>query len=217
MQFSDIYKKGYGIPETTDLIVGGFGVDIKGKRAYSHAEDGTIFQIGLDEEQINDLLVNQVGLTPIGGIVMYSGQLSNLPANWAICDGSDGTPNLTDRFVLGTNVQSSINNTGGSADAVVVSHTHTQAAHSHTGSTSGGNHDHTETRRPLTSPINQYNGGPFALPDGGTDTQNTGGTGAHSHTLNVDNSTPTINSSGVSGTNANLPPYVKLAYIMRKS
>jgi len=64
--------------------------------------------------------------TPIGGIIMYSGDGSSLGANWAICDGNNGTPNLVDKFIKGSSADlSDVGNTGGSADAVVVSHNHT--------------------------------------------------------------------------------------------
>jgi hypothetical protein len=37
---------------------------------------------------------------PVGTIIMYNGQ-SEIPPGWKICDGSNGTPNLVDRFVKG--------------------------------------------------------------------------------------------------------------------
>lgn len=42
---------------------------------------------------------------PLGTIIMYNGQ-SDIPPGWAICDGSNGTPNLIDRFIKGgTSIQ----------------------------------------------------------------------------------------------------------------
>jgi hypothetical protein len=38
---------------------------------------------------------------PIGGIILWSGSESEIPANWAICDGQNNTPDLRARFVLG--------------------------------------------------------------------------------------------------------------------
>ena len=35
------------------------------------------------------------GTIPIGGIIMWSGSVQNVPSGWAICDGYKGTPNLT--------------------------------------------------------------------------------------------------------------------------
>lgn len=40
---------------------------------------------------------------PIGTIIMYNGQ-SEIPPGWKICDGSNGTPNLVDKFVKGGTV-----------------------------------------------------------------------------------------------------------------
>ena len=40
-------------------------------------------------------------LWPIGSIVMYGGDLERLPDGWQICDGSMGTPDLRDKFILG--------------------------------------------------------------------------------------------------------------------
>ena len=215
MKFSDIYKKGYGKPDTTDIIVGGMAIDIKDKKVYSHAEDGTIFQVGLNTEQVNEIIEDLTFLPPIGSIIMYAGQLANLPINWSVCNGSNGTPDLRDKFVYGTNVQGEINTKGGSADSVNVSHSHTTAAHNHTGSTgSNGAHAHDLKAGselgggglPLSAKTTTFNMRGAALSNG-----------AHTHSVSIGNKTVTVHSSGTSGTGKNIPPYVKLAYIMRQS
>ena len=38
------------------------------------------------------------GIVPPGGIIMWSG--TDIPDGWALCDGSDGTPDLRNRFVV---------------------------------------------------------------------------------------------------------------------
>jgi microcystin-dependent protein len=57
------------------------------------------------------------GTIPLGGIIMWSG--STVPQGWALCNGQtvNGkiTPNLADRFVLGTSNMSAIGSKGGSA------------------------------------------------------------------------------------------------------
>ena len=40
-------------------------------------------------------------VVPSGFIGMWSGSANTIPTGWALCDGANGTPNLTDRFVLG--------------------------------------------------------------------------------------------------------------------
>jgi hypothetical protein len=65
----------------------------------------------------------------IGGICLWSGTIATIPAGYALCNGSNGTPDLRDKFVIGakqddagvpkTNVTGSLTQTGGAAD-----HTH---------------------------------------------------------------------------------------------
>jgi hypothetical protein len=35
-------------------------------------------------------------LVPPGGIIMWSGAIDDIPVGWALCDGSNGTPDLSD-------------------------------------------------------------------------------------------------------------------------
>jgi hypothetical protein len=56
---------------------------------------------------------------PSGVIAMWAGLVANIPSGWNLCDGTNGTPDLTDRFIKG-GVPGS---TGGGA-------THSHAAHS---------------------------------------------------------------------------------------
>ena len=69
---------------------------------------------------------------PVGGIIMWSGAISAIPAGWTICDGTSGTPNLTDRFVIHADADAAgTNNVGDTGGA------HTMA-HTHPGATTGG-------------------------------------------------------------------------------
>ena len=56
-------------------------------------------------------------VVPSGFIGMWSGSASTIPTGWALCDGTNGTPNLTDRFVLGAGKASQPGATGGTATA----------------------------------------------------------------------------------------------------
>ena len=137
---------------------------------------------------------------PSGGIIMWSGSIATIPIGWLICDGLNSTPNLKNRFVLGAGDTYAVAATGGSADAVVVSHTHTATV------TDPG-HNHTLTAWIGGSASGQGGGGDSGqrLTTYGSVTTTTANTG-----ITVANST-----TGVSGTNANLPPYYALAYIMK--
>ena len=56
-------------------------------------------------KNINEKITNITALQdamPVGSIVMFSGKIKEIPSGWAICDGTNGTPNLIDRFILGS-------------------------------------------------------------------------------------------------------------------
>ena len=131
---------------------------------------------------------------PAGGILLWSGSIGSIPAGYVLCNGNNGTPDLRDRFIVGAGSTYSVDATGGSANAVVVSHTHTATV------TDPG-HNHTS----LITPSGAIN-------SGGVDLAyfTTGNTGTATTGITVTNA-----SAGVSGTNANLPPYYALCYIMK--
>lgn len=63
---------------------------------------------------------------PQGVIVLWSGALANVPLGFALCNGSNGTPDLRDKFVVGAGTTYAVNATGGSASTGMAgSHTHT--------------------------------------------------------------------------------------------
>ena len=91
------------------------------------------------------------GVIPIGGIIMWSGTDGNIPSNWQLCNGTNGTPNLIDRFIVGRGNAYAADTTGGQTDSTLVTHEHTvstfisDTGHSHTNTLSGGVHTHTNT------------------------------------------------------------------------
>jgi hypothetical protein len=140
-------------------------------------------------------------IVPAGVIVMWSGSIATIPSGWLLCNGSSGTPDLRDRFVVGAGTTYAVNATGGTADAVVVSHTHTAT------STDSG---HTHNAITQTSGSSS-SGAQYANSFSGS--VNTTSTAMiQTSTANI---TTTVATAGVSGTNANLPPYYALAYIMK--
>ena len=144
---------------------------------------------------------------PSGGIFLWSGSIGSIPAGYVLCNGSNGTPDLRDRFIVGAGTTYAVNATGGSADAVVVSHTHTATVtdpqHRHIEGFAGVNSlaSFGVTTAPSTGNINSQSGD-TTINHPYTSTESTG--------ISVANA-----STGVSGTNANLPPYYALCYIMK--
>ena len=137
---------------------------------------------------------------PTGMISLWYGSIGSVPLGWYLCDGTNGTPDLRDRFVVGAGSTYSVAATGGAADAIVVSHTHTATSvvtdpgHFH-GISSG-------SANVATNSNQAYPAGPNA-----NVVSQTKVTGITVATTNA--------STGVSGTNANLPPYYALAYVMK--
>lgn len=138
-----------------------------------------------------------------GMIMMWSGTIATIPSGWALCDGTSGTPDLRNRFIVGANTDTTGQSTtsitgtatksGGSKDAVVVAHTHT---------ITDPGHVHSFSARQSGSSTSYVGGGNVNI---GNQSENTA-----SRTTGI-----SINSNGVSGTNANLPPYFALAFIMK--
>ena len=72
------------------------------------------------------------GIVPSGAIIMWSGAANAIPTGYVLCNGSNNTPDLRNRFVVGAGSGSnySVNDTGG-ADSVTLTvdqipaHTHT--------------------------------------------------------------------------------------------
>jgi microcystin-dependent protein len=147
------------------------------------------------------------GVVPSGGIIMWSGSVASIPSGWFLCDGTNSTPDLRDRFVVGAGSSYAVGATGG-ADSVTLStsqipsHSHSFSAttggsgsHSHTysGTTSTVSNDHTHNFSGTTSTIGDHT---HSIPDGaGVDgaqaleaggvigTIQSGAAGAHSHTF----------------------------------
>lgn len=160
--------------------------------------------------QTYDNLYGIIGATPppatpipAGGIFLWSGSIGSIPAGYVLCNGSNGTPDLRDRFVVGAGSTYAVDGTGGSANAIVVSHNHTATS---TSTVTDPGHNHTYTRYDTLTGVGGAN--PIWA---NTSTQNTGSavTGVTVATAT------TVASAGTSGTNANLPPYYALCYIMK--
>jgi hypothetical protein len=144
---------------------------------------------------------------PTGMISLWYGSIGSVPTGWYLCDGTNGTPDLRDRFVVGAGSTYSVAATGGSTDAIVVSHTHTATSTS-TVTDPGHRHPIGFGDRISSSDTN--------LGSGSNDRYGTGTTAIRNATTGVTVATSTTNASaGVSGTNANLPPYYALAYVMK--
>lgn len=174
---------------------------------------------------------------PSGGIIMWSGSIVSIPTGWALCDGTNGTPDLRNRFVVGAGSTYAVGATGG-ATSVTLSESNLPA-HSHTvsGTTgTGGSHDHNVTGTTNNTGAHTHTvdvesqafigitAGNASAADNGANIQTTSSAGAHSHNVTgttdlVTNHTHTFSAtSSTVGSGAAvgiLPPYYALAFIMK--
>ena len=167
---------------------------------------------------------------PVGSIMAYGG--SSAPSGWQICNGATAStsalqtvlgqsnvPDLRDRFIVGAGSSYSSKDTGGSKDAVLVTHTHNLQDHVHgvnLTTDNPGNHVHSYTAPSFTTYA--FTGGGGSQRCQSTSSPDTSGAGSHTHTVSGNTGTPSTNTTdtlGESATNKNLPPYYALIYIIK--
>jgi len=124
---------------------------------------------------------------PSGVITMWSGLISAVPSGWFLCNGANGTPDLRNRFVYGASVDGDVSAVGGSTT------TSEAGSHTHSIPISGWSYSTSNAAGYLLT--GRKSGVMHAEYARASATQNVAGSGAHTHTT--------------------LPPYMKLAYIMK--
>lgn len=155
-----------------------------------------------------DQVKTVLGITslPSGIIAMWSGSSTDIPTGWLLCDGSNGTPDLRNRFIVGAGSTYSPKATGGEATHKLT--TAEMPSHNHTLSSSG-----------------LYVNIQWALSPGGSDPRsapyyhgesNDGNTrsGTYQHPVTAGSSA--IANSGSDQPHNNLPPYYALCFIMKE-
>jgi len=158
------------------------------------------------------------------GMVLYwNGTSGSIPTGWNICDGTNGTPDLRDKFVVGAGTTYALAATGG-ATTHTHSHSHTSAAHTHTIA-------HTHTYDIDHNHASVSSDAPSSAGEVASGTGSDRATALHTHEVDLPNYTASKTSDaasvadsgstapGVTGTDAtagsSLPPYYAL-YLMQR-
>lgn len=135
----------------------------------------------------------------IGLIGMWLGSIASIPANYLLCNGSNGTIDMNGKHLKLTNATSEVGNTGGS-------NTHTHASQDHT-HTSTGTHTH------VTSDVTHSSAG---QPSVGSSSNYSRSTGVH--TVGVTSTTASYSNAATTGdSQSNEPSYRTVAFIKLKA
>ena len=155
--------------------------------------------------QITDMpdLANAV---PSGIICMWSGESTAIPSGWHLCDGSSGTPDLRNRFIVGAGSSYDVGDTGGSnsvtlSTSQIPSHTHSIGSHSHD--------------IYLTRVLNGNDSGRYiGLINGDTNPTAANSLGKKGRGQ-TETATGNTGSAGSGSSHENRPPYFALCFIMK--
>ena len=135
---------------------------------------------------------------PTGLISLWSGAIGSVPTGWYLCDGTNGTPDLRDRFIIGAGSSYAVNATGGSTSVTLT--TSNMPAHTHT--VTDPTHTHAQGGTALNIASGNYVSGGTTIPYNSTNTA-AASTGI------------TINTAGSGTSFSILNPYYALAYVMK--
>lgn len=216
-------------PLPEDLELGELALNTADGGLFLKKNDGTVKAIGIDSPD---------DIVPPGVILMWSGSIASIPSGWALCNGSNGTPNLLSRFIVGAGSSYAVGDTGGANSvsltvAQLPAHNHSAStgsagSHSHSGSaSSAGSHTHTIQRRELGhsgSWVSIAYSNPAGASGAWVDVSNqvlrNSAAGAHTHSLSINSNgahthTVSVGNTGSGQAHENRPPYYALAYIMK--
>ena len=201
-------------PDLSTLTIN--GTDVTATAAELNHMDGVTSNVQTQFGNINSF--------PAGGIIMWSGTVANIPSGWNLCDGTNGTPNLVNRFIVGSASDSGgthdIGDTGGAnsltlTEAQLPSHTH-GAGTLATSSAGDHNHGNGEACDVTSEAMYGTKSGPTVgrVDQSQAESKNqqaiTETAGAHTHSIKG-----STGSTGSGSSIDNRPAYYALAFIMK--
>jgi hypothetical protein len=123
------------VGDLTGNVTGNVTGNLTGNSAGVHTGDVDVRSatLQMDDEQIvlawlETAILNK--LVPTGVILAWSGDETDIPDTWFLCDGANGTPDLRDKFILGA-AATEAHLVGGSEDATPTGTLAAGGAHTH--------------------------------------------------------------------------------------
>lgn len=157
---------------------------------------------------------------PVNTVLQWTKELTELPDGWVLCDGANGTKDLTDKFIRGAESDSTVGNTGGTnsnSNIPVPSHDHDV----YTSSVNSSTWNHTHGIDTSTHDVDDYGDGNnkdisedyLTHDDNANYRKDLGNDGGHSHSGGFSGLETGSNSGGDSVDNK--PPSIKLAFVQK--
>jgi microcystin-dependent protein len=142
---------------------------------------------------------------------MWSGTVDQIPAGWQLCDGTNGSPDLRDRFILGVRADENPGETGGSHQMTLTLDNMPKHKHGFTTDAAGSHSHYVDIQQDYATfwigglvPTNLcYPTGGIFNPWGDTEPG-----GSHAHTGTTDE-------QGKSAPFDSRPAYYRMAFIMK--
>ena len=199
-----------------EVPIKGYGV-YSSNSAFLKARYTSDYELPIDDNSSKFVSTEWIHkLFPKGTILMFNGTSSEIPEGWAICDGSNGTPNLIEKFIkAGT----SSGVTGGNPNNEVTLTVDNMPTHNHdllgsaTTDTDGGHYHYTSANDGSSTSITQGEGTSATVAASGSTSILSDYEGSHWHY--VDLSSAYTSSEGGSQPFNIEPEYYSLIFIMK--
>ena len=106
-------------------------------------------------QNFSDIVAGINTAMPSKGVIMFSGEIADIPSGWYLCDGNNSTPDLRDKFIMGAGGTYDVGDTGGNA-SINLYHRHQVNSHGHNFASEGDHGHNFSSEAPGTSGVGDH-------------------------------------------------------------